>query len=210
MATRTLDRNVVTLTIWDNLERHKGELRALGATDADFASLEAAAQAVHEAEQADAQEGNQDRLQEILQPTEVPALDITIAPPTPAARHWAGLSVAQALGGKTGQVGEVPHHHAVVAGLCALWAYGQGKKATVMRTAEDANAVADLVGSCLARKEAAGAWDAREELEDTYLRLMGLDPVAVKKKAMATAAYLSAVLILTQRLRSPNTPPSST
>ncbi len=210
MAQSIIDRKVTTLTIWDNLARHEGELRALGATEVDLLPLRRAAQAVHDAEQADVSAGNQDRLQEILQPTVVEPLGMTIAPPTPAARHWAGLCVAQALGGQTGKVSEVQHHHAVVAGLCAFWAYGEGKKSLVMRTAEDPNEVAELVGGCLARTEAAGAWDARAELEDVYLRLMGLDPGAVKKKAAATQTYLAQVTGLSQRLLSPKTPPSST
>ena len=167
--------SVVLYTILDNYHRHVEELRAVGAQPADLQPLKAAAAAVEAAEL------EADRLGIDVGAATAPFLSCTgwtIAPPTVAARYWAGLALIKITGGKAPDA-VLGEFLALFAGLLILRLWGEGQKDQVMRLVTRPGELAELLATST---EAPKDLDL-DKLADEWLVLMGL-----KKKA-AQARY---------------------
>ena len=183
------------VTIWDNFERHCGELRAVGAAESDLTPLRAAAQAVADAE------CSASRLGISIAAASLPLRSCTgwtIAPPTMAARYWARIAMLKATGGVQpgGPIGEV---HALLAGLLILRLWGEGQHDVVMSLCAGSS---ELPERLAAEAEAAVAL-VPDQLGREWIKLMGIKPD--KKKALAQYNTLRADL----RRRYPTTRPLS-
>lgn len=182
---------VVRFTIWDNFARHCLELRAAGVPEAELAPLRAAAQAVADAEEAEA------RLSINLAAATVPFTSCTgwiIPPPTNAARYWARMAMLKVTGGVApdGVLGEV---HALLAGLLVLRLWGESKRDVVMRYCSTTGALAEALAQ---EAEAATSLDS-EQLAGEWLLLMGIRPD--KKKARTKYQTLLAAFRRRRRAR---------
>ena len=158
--------SVVLYTILDNYHRHVEELRAVGAQPADLQPLKAAAAAVEAAEL------EADRLGIDVGAATAPFLSCTgwtIAPPTVAARYWAGLALIKITGGKVPDA-VLGEFLALFAGLLILRLWGEGQKDKVMRLVTRPGELAELLATST---EAPKDLDL-DKLADEWLVLMGL------------------------------------
>ncbi len=182
---------VTHFTIWDNYHRHCDELRAVGAQPSDLQPLRAAAAAVEAAEQ------EADRLGVDVGAATAPFVSCTgwvIAPPTVAARYWAGLALIKVTGGKAPDaiLGEFL---ALFAGLLILRLWGEGQKDQVMRLVARPGELAEL----LAELSATALDLDPEKLASEWLQLMGLKKKAAEARYAQTLDQLRTTLPLRPR-----------
>lgn len=187
MLKTTVRTSEAVVPFRENVERHAAELAAAGATPAELAELEAAAQAVEAAERLEAEFAAD--LQSAVGPYKT-ALGTEIAPPTNAARYWAKLAVARTTGGREPDPG-VGQAMALVAGLAVLRLWGVGRKDEAMRACTAAGVLPELIA---AEADAAASLDP-ELLGRDYMLLMGLRPKArapAESRLEATLARIRA------------------
>ena len=189
LRTQVLSDTVQRLTIWDNFDRHRDELLAQGAVEADLVPLREAAKTVEAEEQRTAvdmaenpalREGGGGIL-DLTTPREC-ANGWVVAPPTRMARRWAATAVLKLTGGEEPD-DSLAFAFCVVAGLWVLKAWGEGRRDMVMQTVLGSGKLAELIPQ-LVDKHAAQI----EQLAGDYSELMGF-----KKKAEALAAYQTAL-----------------
>jgi hypothetical protein len=200
---KVLASKVQRFTIWDNFERHCAELRAIGATDADFEPLRAAATAVSKEEAKDALASGRNpvledtSLQELLLPVRLPN-GWEIAYPTKPAKRWASYAVLKVTGGSL-PADSLSQALAIAAGLWTLWQWSAGEKDLVMRTLSTSGKLADLLPEI---EEALVGVDP-DAAAGAYLDLMGL-----KKNAMVES-YDPALQALRTKFSQPSTAAAS-
>jgi len=198
VKTRVLADKVERYTIWDNFERHVGELRDRGATEADIELLRKAAAEVDVFErQADIDAGRNPELEHsdlgAMTAPRTCANGWVIQPPTAMARRWAMIASVRLT---KGTPPEDPLISAMVV-LVSLWVlmmWGNGKKDLVMQVLLAAGRLAELVPELMESFEAGGF----EALLDDYLALMGI----AEKKTPSPARQQYETLLQEIRTRS--------
>lgn len=204
LSTRVVSDTIQIQTIYDNFERHKQELAAIGATDDDILKLRAAADLVDAEEREHAQADgknpslNKDTLEYILAPHEC-CNGWLINPPSKPARRWACTAILKVTGGAepTDSIGLLA---ALSAGLFILKLYGDGESGAAMQLIASPNGLADRVPGLMDELAEYGV----DAVADDYMRLMGM-----QKKSPAMENYLATLSGLQAKCSASSTPPSS-
>jgi len=192
-------------TIWDNYERHTGELAAIGATPDELAELKSVAEKVAEEEDRVAREKGRNPAFENSGLPEITAPHTcsngwVVAPPTLVAKRWASMALLKVTGGEPPQ-DALATSYAVIAGLWALKTWGDGQKDRVMQTVMADGALASL----LPQIEEQFDIQQIDQVAADFQLLMGQS----KKNSPALQQYQQTLSKIRRRHSGPSTPGSS-